>query len=378
MIRRLFIRSASINNTINPTTIAPKPAEQIAQQSPHKLLTRSIPKKPKKPHPVVENPVGVLPMQTRGNDIASGAAEPAFLQQMQSIPLPLDGNLHKGQAGRLGIVGGSVEYTGAPYFAGISALRIGMDLVHVFCDSAAAPVIKAYTPELIVHPVLDKLGAIDAITPWLGRLHALVIGPGLGRDPAVLERVAQLIAVWRSQRKPLVLDADALMLIGERPELVRNFDGGLVLTPNAAEFRRLVGREELMDVAGIGARLTEMFGASFTVLEKGPIDRIWTTTTAGGKVEVVLGLPGGSRRRCGGQGDVLSGAVAAFYAWAVQRGEILGDAKPDVLACRAASFLTRLCNERAFAQHGRGMLTSDMVEHVGTVFRDYFEPPNVE
>ena len=49
----------------------------------------------------------------------------------------------KGQAGKIAVVGGCAEYTGAPYFAAISALRVGADLAHVFCATAAAPVIKA-------------------------------------------------------------------------------------------------------------------------------------------------------------------------------------------------------------------------------------------
>ena len=46
-------------------------------------------------------------------------------------------------------------YLGAPYFAAISALKVGADLVHVFCEKEAGTVIKTYSPELIVHPVLD-------------------------------------------------------------------------------------------------------------------------------------------------------------------------------------------------------------------------------
>jgi ATP-dependent NAD(P)H-hydrate dehydratase len=67
---------------------------------------------------------------------------------------PLSYATHKGSAGRIGVVGGSLEYTGAPYFAAISAMKAGGDLGHVFCPEAAAPVIKSYSPELIVHPLL--------------------------------------------------------------------------------------------------------------------------------------------------------------------------------------------------------------------------------
>ena len=91
--------------------------------------------------------------------------------------------LHKGQCGRIGIIGGSAEYTGAPYFAAISALKLGADLVYVFCCKEAGPVIKSYSPELIVLPILDSGNVTEKIENWLTRLHALVIGPGLGTKP---------------------------------------------------------------------------------------------------------------------------------------------------------------------------------------------------
>lgn len=77
--------------------------------------------------------------------------------------------------------------SGAPYFAAISALKVGADLSHVFCTRDAAPVIKSYSPELIVHPLLDAPEAGSKIEPWLDRLHVVLIGPGLGRDEATFK-----------------------------------------------------------------------------------------------------------------------------------------------------------------------------------------------
>lgn len=54
------------------------------------------------------------------------------------------------QLGRVGVFGGSKDYTGAPFFASISALRVGADLVYVFTAEEAAPALKAYSPELMV------------------------------------------------------------------------------------------------------------------------------------------------------------------------------------------------------------------------------------
>merc|ERR1719454_1286407 len=61
---------------------------------------------------------------------------------VKTVP-PLTFDSYKGQAGRIGIIGGCEEYTGAPFFAAISALKVGADLSHVFCTKSAAPVIKS-------------------------------------------------------------------------------------------------------------------------------------------------------------------------------------------------------------------------------------------
>lgn len=70
---------------------------------------------------------------------------------------------------------------GAPYFSAISSLKVGADLVYVFTTKSAAPVIKSYSPELIVHPYLDDKEVETLIYPWIQKLHVAVIGPGLGR-----------------------------------------------------------------------------------------------------------------------------------------------------------------------------------------------------
>ena len=75
----------------------------------------------------------------------------------------LTNTMHKGQCGRVAVFGGCILYTGAPYFAAISALKCGADLVHVFCEKEAGTVIKSYSPELIVHPVLDAEYGMEEI-----------------------------------------------------------------------------------------------------------------------------------------------------------------------------------------------------------------------
>jgi len=74
--------------------------------------------------------------------------------RVQQIVSKLTATGHKGSAGKIGVLGGSVEYTGAPYYAAVSALKTGADLATVMCAEEAAAPLKSYSPELIVIPVL--------------------------------------------------------------------------------------------------------------------------------------------------------------------------------------------------------------------------------
>src|SRR4051812_19059908 len=64
----------------------------------------------------------------------------------------LDPFRKKGDNGVVGVIGGSLEYTGAPFYSAVSALKSGADLAHIFCHKEAATAIKSYSPEIIVHP----------------------------------------------------------------------------------------------------------------------------------------------------------------------------------------------------------------------------------
>uniref|UniRef100_A0A3B4AAA3 ATP-dependent (S)-NAD(P)H-hydrate dehydratase n=1 Tax=Periophthalmus magnuspinnatus TaxID=409849 RepID=A0A3B4AAA3_9GOBI len=153
----------------------------------------------------------------------------------RTIP-PLTSKKHKGQDGRIGIIGGCQEYTGAPYFAAISALKVGADLAHVFCTKDAAPVIKSYSPELIVHPILDRSNALEEIEKWLPRLHSVVVGPGLGRDDHILQ--TEIIIKSKARDIPVVIDADGLWLVTQQPSIIQGYHKS-ILTPNIMEFTRL-------------------------------------------------------------------------------------------------------------------------------------------
>ncbi|XP_051025627.1 ATP-dependent (S)-NAD(P)H-hydrate dehydratase isoform X2 [Acomys russatus] len=200
-----------------------------------------------------------------------------LLQLVRNIVPALTSEKHKGQDGRIGVVGGCQEYTGAPYFAGISALKVGADLTHVFCAREAAAVIKSYSPELIVHPVLDSSNAIEEVDKWLPRLHVLVVGPGLGRDAFLLSNVRGILEATRARDIPVVIDADGLWLIAQQPAIIRGYRKA-VLTPNHVEFGRLweavlSGPMDTKNHSGSVLKLSQALG-NITVVQKGEHDVI--------------------------------------------------------------------------------------------------------
>ncbi|CAG5101648.1 Similar to AAEL000673: ATP-dependent (S)-NAD(P)H-hydrate dehydratase (Aedes aegypti), partial [Cotesia congregata] len=303
-----------------------------------------------------------------------------MLKSVRKIVPSLTTTKYKGQDGRIGIFGGSMEYTGAPYLAAMSAFRTGADLVHIFCTKDAATAIKSFSPEPIVHPLLDHADAIRQIKPWLDRLHVILIGPGLGRDEKIFKIIAELISICRELKKPLILDADGLFLLCQKPDLIRDYPG-VIMTPNAMEFSRLV--KAFLDrtvqpapVVKISElkHLADSIGKNVVILNKGAKDVIVDGQKGS---EAVTCATSGSGRRCGGQGDLLAGSLAVFWWWAITAGPSeCTISTPAITAAYAASRLTRECNASAFKDKQRAMLTTDMLEHIHPVFTRLFEINN--
>lgn len=174
----------------------------------------------------------------------------------------------------------------------------------------------------------------------------------------------------KKTQKPLVIDADGLFLITQNISLLHDYKN-VILTPNAMELFRLIGDSDDKLQA-----LAEKVGRNVIVLEKAMNDRIYDTANLL-KVECP---PGGSFRRSGGQGDLLAGAVATFYHWALNLPKRDNAGKPidneahehpAILACYAASYLVKLCNKLAYEKHGRSMTAHDMIAFIGKAINEF-------
>jgi hydroxyethylthiazole kinase-like uncharacterized protein yjeF len=208
---------------------------------------------------------------------------------------------HKGNFGTVAVIGGASGMVGAPLMAGRAALKLGAGCVHVGLLADNAPVVDLMQPELMLHSAADALK--------LPGLDVLAVGCGLGRSLAAQKLLYDAI------RHPaaLVLDADALNLLAERPDLtsdLRARKAATVLTPHPGEAARLLGiktEEVQADRVAAVRQLAHKFGCS--VVLKGADSLV---ATSDGKLYVnKTGNPGMS---AAGMGDVLTGIVAAFLA----------------------------------------------------------------
>lgn len=328
----------------------------------------------------------------------------ALLSLVRKLVPPLLSSFHKGQSGRVAVVGGCEDYTGAPFFSAMACTLLGADMSHIICERVASTAIKSYSPNIMVHPYLydsvsqkqyasygtptDQDSVLEKVLSIIDRVHVVVIGPGLGRDKVMIQTVERIIQEVKKRNMPIVIDADGLFIIQKNPDIIKGYTKA-VLTPNVVEFQRLkeaVGFTEPTENEDSHAsslqKLSQLYGG-LTILEKGQDDYI-----SNDKLTLCNPLPGGLKR-VSGQGDTLSGSLATFLAWKLAfqneglwdhgpltfpgEKEPLDDSTLFLLAAFGASAITRYASYSAFQEHGRALLTSHISDFVGKAYTDLIQ-----
>jgi ATP-dependent NAD(P)H-hydrate dehydratase len=268
----------------------------------------------------------------------------------------MGGSFSKGHGGTVAVIGGSSEYTGAPFFAAAAVLRLGGDLSHIFCPPSASGPIKSYLPDLIVHPLLPEQSSpasihstVECVLHRSRPVQSFVLGPGLGRGEAASSFASSFLRAVRSSGRPIVIDADAISVVGREPLLVRGF-GNILITPNVQELARL--RRWLGLSSNADIRLVAESLGGVTVMAKGESDVV-----SDGRQSIVFGHRG-IPLHVGGQGDILAGALGLFCAWAPRN---------YIAATSAASEVVRAAAAAAFRRMGRETIASDILAELGRV-----------
>ena len=263
-----------------------------------------------------------------------------------------DATSHKGQNGKVLVVGGSKDYSGAPAIAGISALKSGADMAVVACPQAVSTPIRSYSPDLIVKSLTDdyiNLKDTDKLAELAMDSDALIVGCGIGRDDETAEALNLLV---QKVEKPLVIDADALKLLDLN--LIKESEQEIVVTPHKAEFKSLFGDnvpEYLEKKIETVQKASQMSGT--TVLLKGAVDIIAY------KDKIKLNSTGNPGMTVGGTGDCLAGLV----------GGLIVQGHPAYEAAFLSAYLNGKAGDLAVLDLGYNFTATDLIGYIPKSFK---------
>src|SRR3990170_1428994 len=262
---------------------------------------------------------------------------------------------HKGDFGRLLVIGGSEVFSGAPTLVSLAALRTGVDLVYLAAPAKTALAISSLSPDLITVK-LDgnhlNPGNMAVLKSYLDTVDAVALGPGLGLHAETKEFVKVCVNEVENAGKPLLLDADGLKAFAE---FKRPLKIPFVLTPHAGEYAILTGRklpetleEKVADAQKTATKLNAV------ILLKGQVDIVCSENHS------KLNFTGNPGMTVGGTGDVLSGVVASFLAQKADAFE----------AAVAGAFVNGAAGDFVASEVGYHMVASDLLDWIPQVLDD--------
>jgi len=282
------------------------------------------------------------------------------MQLIKSIPKlkPRAVDAHKGDFGKVCIIGGSFGMSGAAALAGRAALRAGAGLVRVAVPKSVLPIVASIEPSFTTIPLAeDGTGrisekAINTVLSAAGENDCLAFGPGIGTSSQLRSILRSLI---EQKQLRLLIDADGLNNLSKIKDWPKRLKAELVLTPHPGEMKRLwsgLFREQLphdrRDQAGKLAQQTKT-----TVALKGA----GTVVTDGQKVYInKTGNPG---MATAASGDVLTGVITA----------LMGQGLSNFDAAVLGVYVHGLAGDIAAEKTGQvGLIATDIIDSLPAAF----------
>ena len=208
---------------------------------------------------------------------------------------------HKGDYGRLLLIGGTYPYRGAIIMATLGAVRSGAGLVTVATDKENISALHSHLPEAMAFDLGDK----QLLEQQLQKANIVLLGPGLVDDERG-EELLQTVFHHLDQDQTLILDGGALSIFAKTG--MKFPKAQLVLTPHQREWQVLSG----LDLDSQGTEETgetlKKFPSGTILVQKGPATRIWQA----GQADCYQLSVGGPYQATGGMGDTLAGMIAGF------------------------------------------------------------------
>ena len=232
-------------------------------------------------------------------------------ESIQGIPeRKKDSN--KGTYGRLLVIAGSEDMSGAAYLSAAAAMRSGAGLVEVVTHDRNAELIRKMLPEAIVSGYNED-NATDVIGSKLNKSTCIILGPGLSQSDTAKDIVDYVL---NNAEIPVIMDADALNIVSKDISVLKRYSSTVIITPHIGEMTRLTGmsaeeiKSDRMKVASEFAQnnnsIVVMKDAVTVVAENNFGNRMYINTS---------GTPAMAKA---GLGDVLTGVIAGMYMLGIE------------------------------------------------------------
>lgn len=258
---------------------------------------------------VVVADIGFPAINREGRDFTAYTLEPRDLSLLPERPA----YSNKGNFGKVLIVAGSENMSGAAYLSGLAAYRTGAGLVKIFTVEENRAALQTALPEAVL-AVYDPEEAgepcghfTELVTEQCQWADVIVLGPGIGRKPYTKNLVEGVLA---NAYVPIILDADGLNAVACHPELAGYFTENIIVTPHLGEMARLTGRtvEEIREGLIPAAReYAERYGITCVLKDA-------VTVAALKDQRIFINHSGSSAMAKAGAGDVLTGILAGLLA----------------------------------------------------------------
>ncbi|MBW8049729.1 MAG: NAD(P)H-hydrate dehydratase [Cytophagales bacterium] len=264
---------------------------------------------------------------------------------------------HKGTFGHALLITGSYGKMGAALLAAKACLRSGAGLLTMHIPKCGYEIVQTALPEAMV--TVDDSNDYFTTIPEIEKYSAIGIGPGLGMDKLTQKALSQLI---QKSSKPLVIDADAINIIGKNKDIFRQIPANSIFTPHPKEFERVArivnpsrpaNDYERLDLLRTFAAKTK----SFIVLKGAH------TCIATPDCDCYFNSTGNPGMATAGSGDVLTGIITGLLAQGYSPFE----------AAILGIYLHGLAGDIAAKKFGKeAMIASDMVKMLGNAYKEIY------
>ncbi|SDB32905.1 yjeF C-terminal region, hydroxyethylthiazole kinase-related/yjeF N-terminal region [Flavobacteriaceae bacterium MAR_2010_188] len=279
-----------------------------------------------------------------------------LIGKYEVLPLykPRERFSHKGTYGHALIIGGSYGKMGAMILASKAALRTGAGLVTAYVPSVGYSILQTAIPEVMV--LTDKAEKLISKINVKLEYSCVGIGPGLGTDKITVDAFEAFIKI---NKKPMVIDADALNILSKNKAMLKLLPKDTILTPHPKELERLIGKwkddfEKL--------KKTRAFAKKYKVIIVLKGANTITATTD----KLYINTTGNQGLATGGTGDVLTGIITGFLA---QGYEALHSAIFGVfLHGKSADLVVESTSYQS-------MIATDVINGLGKAYLDLFKQP---